>query len=127
MDNFKYQTLRDYYETWYRPDLQGIVIVGDIDVDQVEAKIKKIFSDIPAPTNAKERVYYPVNNNKEPIVIIEKDKELPNVQLLIFNKHDYTPLEQKNNLGYVVENYAKSFRITSYNVCYTKLLRTWLT
>lgn len=41
VDNFKYQTLRDYYETWYRPDLQGIVIVGDIDVDQVEAKIKK--------------------------------------------------------------------------------------
>ncbi|MBP6069300.1 MAG: insulinase family protein [Bacteroides sp.] len=124
VDNFKYQTLRDYYETWYRPDLQGIVIVGDIDVDQVEAKIKKIFSDIPAPTNAKERVYYPVNNNKEPIVIIEKDKELPNVQLLIFNKHDYTPLEQKNNLGYVVENYAKSLISNMLNARLNELVQT---
>lgn len=45
--NFKPQTLRDYYEKWYRPDLQGIVVVGDIDVDAIEAQIKKMFSDIP--------------------------------------------------------------------------------
>ena len=44
--NFKPQTLRDYYEKWYRPDLQGIVVVGDIDVDAIEAQIKKMFSDI---------------------------------------------------------------------------------
>jgi len=50
--NFKPQTLRDYYEAWYRPDLQGIVIVGDIDVDQIENKIKALFADIPAQPNA---------------------------------------------------------------------------
>ena len=54
--NFKPQTLRDYYEKWYRPDLQGIVIVGDIDVDAVEAKIKTMFADIPAQPNAAERI-----------------------------------------------------------------------
>lgn len=46
VDNFPYQALRDYYEKWYRPDQQGIVVVGDIDVDKIEAKIKKIFSPI---------------------------------------------------------------------------------
>lgn len=39
--NFKPQTLRDYYEKWYRPDLQGVIVVGDIDVDAVEAQIKR--------------------------------------------------------------------------------------
>lgn len=72
--NFKPQTLRDYYEKWYRPDLQGIVIVGDIDVDAVEAKIKTMFADIPAQPNAAERIYYPVADNKEPIICILKTR-----------------------------------------------------
>ena len=45
--NFKPQTLRDYYEKWYRPDLQGIVVVGDIDVDAIEAKSRKCFLIFP--------------------------------------------------------------------------------
>ena len=46
VDNFPHQALRDYYEKWYRPDLQGIIVVGDIDVDRIEAKIKEIFASI---------------------------------------------------------------------------------
>ena len=45
--NFKYQTLRDYYHKWYRPDLQAIAVVGDFDVDQMEKKVKELFSKIP--------------------------------------------------------------------------------
>ena len=49
VDNFPHQALRDYYEKWYRPDLQGIVVVGDIDVDRIEGKIKELFSKIEKP------------------------------------------------------------------------------
>ena len=35
VDNFPYQDLRDYYQKWYRPDLQAVVVVGDIDVDKM--------------------------------------------------------------------------------------------
>ncbi|WP_291530728.1 M16 family metallopeptidase [Bacteroides sp. UBA939] len=106
--NFKPQTLRDYYEKWYRPDLQGIVVVGDIDVDAIEAKIKEVFSDIPAQPNAAKREYYPVNDNKEPIVMIARDKEQSNIQAIIFNKHEATPDDQKGNVMYLVHNYATS-------------------
>ena len=75
VDNFPYQALRDYYEKWYRPDQQGIVVVGDIDVDKIEAKIKKIFSPIKMPDNPAEREYFQVPDNKETIVAIETDKE----------------------------------------------------
>lgn len=122
--NFKYQTLRDYYEKWYRPDLQGIVVVGDIDVDAIEAQIKKMFADIPAQPNAAERVYYPVNDNKEPLVIIEKDKEQPHIQALIFNKHEATPDEQKSNMGYLVENYATSLISSMLNARLNELTQT---
>lgn len=105
--NFKPQTLRDYYETWYRPDLQGIVVVGDIDVDQIEKKIKAVFADIPAQPNAPERIYYPVNDNTDPIIVIEKDKEQPNIQILLFNKHNATPHAQKVSMDYMIVNYLK--------------------
>lgn len=122
--NFKYQTLRDYYEKWYRPDLQGIVVVGDIDVDAIEAQIKKMFADIPAQPNAAERVYYPVADNKEPQVFIEQDKEQPYIQVLVFNKHEATPDEQKSGMGYLIENYAKSLISTMLNARLNELTQT---
>ena len=108
IDNFPYQALRDYYEAWYRPDQQGIVVVGDVDVDKVEAKIKEIFSPIPMPANAPERKYEQVPDNKEPIVTIAKDKEQPSTIIYIWHKHPATPNEAKGNLGYLVQNYLFS-------------------
>lgn len=106
VDNFPYQVLRDYYEKWYRPDQQGIIVVGDIDVDKVEAKIKEMFSPIEMPKNPAERIYYPVPDNKEPIVAIEKDKEQTNVVIYVFNKHDIIPNEAKGTMDYLVMKYA---------------------
>ena len=122
--NFPYQALRDYYETWYRPDLQAVVVVGDINVDEIEAKIKATFSDIPAQPEAQERIYYPVDNNEEPIIVIEQDKEQPYVQVMYFNKHEATPDSEKGNLGYMVEDYAKSMITTMINTRLSELLQT---
>ena len=122
--NFKPQTLRDYYEKWYRPDLQGIVVVGDIDVDAIESQIKKMFSDIPAQPNAAKREYYPVNDNKEPIVLVYQDKEQSNVQALIFNKHEATPDEQKGDMGYLVQNYATTLINNMLNARLNELVQT---
>ncbi len=122
--NFPHQVLRDYYETWYRPDLQGVVVVGDINVDEIEAKIKSMFSDIPAQPNAVERVYYPVNTNTEPIIIIEQDKEQPNIQALFFSKHETTPDSEKNNIGYLVYDYAKDLISNMLNARLSELLQT---
>ena len=105
IDNFPYQALRDYYEAWYRPDQQGIVVVGDIDVDKVEAKIKEMFSPIEMPANAPERKYEVVPDNKEPIITIAKDKEQPATLIYLWHKHPATPNEAKGNLGYMVQGY----------------------
>ena len=105
IDNFPYKALRDYYEAWYRPDQQGIVVVGDIDVDKVEAKIKELFSPIEMPANAPERKYEVVPDNKEPIITIAKDKEQPATLIYLWHKHPATPNEAKGNLGYLVQSY----------------------
>ena len=121
--NFKPQTLRDYYEKWYRPDLQGIMVVGDIDVDATEALIKKMFADIPAQPNGAKREYYPVNDNKEPIILVARDKEQPYVQTFIFNKHETTPREEKSNVGYLMQDYAATLITNMLNARLNELLQ----
>lgn len=108
VDNFPYQALRDYYEKWYRPDQQGIIVVGDIDVDKIEAKIKEIFSSIEMPQNPAVREYLPVADNKEPIVAFGKDKEQTTTNVQIYYKHAAFPNDQKNTVQYMVQNYMIS-------------------
>ncbi len=106
VDKFPYQDLRDYYEKWYRPDLQGIVVVGDIDVDRIEGKIKEIFSDIKMPENPAERIYYPVPDNKEPIIAVGTDPEQQNAVVEIMFKSEATPDSLKGSLDYLMGDYV---------------------
>ena len=115
VDNFPYQDLRDYYQKWYRPDLQAIIVVGDINVDKMEKKIKKIFSPIPMPKKAAQRIYYPVSDNDRMIVDIEKDKEQPIVLCHIYQKRDATPDSEKNTAKYLRDDYIDGLISTMLN------------
>ena len=108
INNFEHQEIRDYYEKWYRPDLQGIIIVGDIDVDKVEEKVKALFSKIEMPADAAERVYFPVPDNEETIVSIATDKEATRTSLMLFYKHEPLPDEIKLSQAGFVLNYIKN-------------------
>lgn len=112
VDNFPYQALRDYYESWYRPDQQGIIVVGDIDVDRIEGKIKEMFSDIEMPADAPERVYFPVPDNEGTIYAIGADKEQQNSLVWLYFKSDPFPKEMKGNMSYLVQKYVMNM-ITS--------------
>lgn len=108
VDNFKPQALRDYYEAWYRPDLQGIVVVGDIDVDYIEGKIKEIFSPIKMPKNAKERVYPAVPDYNKTVYGIGHDKEM-NVNVIEMSwLSDPLPQELRNTQIYYMTQYMQS-------------------
>lgn len=105
VDNFPYQVLRDYYEAWYRPDQQGIIVVGDIDVDRIENKIKELFSPIKMPENAPVREYLEVADNDDTIYAVGADKEMTNTIVEIMFKTDAMPFDQRNTLNYVVMQY----------------------
>ena len=93
INNFTYDALRDYYKKWYGPDNQAIIVVGDIDVDQIEQKIKALWADVPARVNRGERPLYSVDDNKEPIVAIVRDKEAQNTRIELEFKKDKLPRE----------------------------------
>lgn len=102
INNFKPEEIRAYYHKWYRPDLQGIIVVGDFDLDEMEQKVKALFSPIKLEEERAERVYYPVPDNKEPLVAVATDKEARSTQIMLFYKHDPLPEELKNTqMGYI--------------------------
>lgn len=108
IENFKYDELRQYYHKWYRPDLQGLVIVGDINVDEIEAKIKDLFAGIKMPENPAPYEFYPVPDNYEPIYVIDKDKEMAQGIVSIYFKQDILPLEMRNTQAELISSLFQS-------------------
>lgn len=103
INNFAYDTLRAFYHRWYRPDLQAIVVVGDIDVDRVEAKVKEMWKDIPKRVNPDVRQTYPVQPNEKPIVAILTDDEAKNSRVSITYRHAPLPDQIKaSEYGYLI-------------------------
>jgi zinc protease len=65
LENFAPETVRRFYEDWYRPDLMAVIAVGDFDVAYVEKAIREHFSRIPARQNPRPRTYFEVPGHAE--------------------------------------------------------------
>lgn len=87
IENCPHDTLRAFYKTWYRPDLMAVVIVGDIDPNLAEEKVKAYFDTIPKAHNPRTRLEYNVPDNDEPLISVETDKEASGYNATIFYKH----------------------------------------
>ena len=96
LETFKRESLVNFYETWYRPDNQALIVVGDIDPDQILTKIQKLFADIPAPVNPKAKDVIKIPDNAEPIVGAVTDPESPNSEVTILWKSEPLPREFNN-------------------------------
>lgn len=112
VDNFEHKALRDYYKKWYRPDLQGIVIVGNVDVDHVEQYIKQCWKDLPRKKNLAERFSVEVPDNEAPIVAIAHDAESQKNSLKISYKTDVTPIAQRNTTENMRDSYVTALAVS---------------
>ena len=102
LKSFDQQALVNFYKKWYRPEYQALVIVGDIDVNQIESKIKALMADIPAsPADAAQKVMHTVPATEQPIVSIFTDPEMTQSSVMMFARRDALPKEYKNTIvGY---------------------------
>ena len=118
INNFAYDALRDYYKKWYGPDNQAIIVVGDIDVDQIEQKIKALWADVPARANRGERPLYSVNDNVEPIVAIVRDKEAQYTRIELEFKKDQLPVQLRGTnvaSGFIANSERRLLNISQTN------------
>ena len=114
------ETLRAYFRKWYRPDNQAVIIVGDIDVDHVEAQIKKLFGGIKVPADAAKIIPVEVPDNDQAIYVVDKDKEQQMDLLQIFMKHDATPDSLKNGVDYLLKGYMDNLFASMINARFSE-------
>ena len=122
LQTFRPESLHNFYKTWYRPDLQALMVVGDVDVDYVEAKIKEIFADIPAAENPKPKDVIMIPGNKEPVIGVLTDPEEGSYSATLLWKGDATPKELNNTVvGMLLEN-VKSIISLVFNERFTDVV-----
>ncbi|RJE72090.1 pitrilysin family protein [Reichenbachiella sp. MSK19-1] len=86
LESFEREAIVRFYEDWYRPDLMAVVAVGDIDVDQMEERIKTHFGGLANPKSERVRTNYDLPENDEPLVAITSDPEATNIVFNIMYK-----------------------------------------
>jgi zinc protease len=114
LENFKPEKIKKFYKDWYRPDLMAVVVVGDIDVAEMEKKIKEHFSSYENPKNERPRKVYDVPNHKETFVAVESDKEASSSQVQLVYK-DYAAPKVMVTINDFKEYVAKGLFTTMLN------------
>jgi len=117
LESFEYETLRTFYKDWYRPNLMAVVAVGDFDVDEIEKKIKKHFTNIKNPENEKPREIHAVPDNEDMGVMVLTDKEARTAMLRIQYLQDRTYDES------TVNGYRETVKNQIYNTMLSTRLR----
>ncbi|ANQ52878.2 insulinase family protein (plasmid) [Flammeovirga sp. MY04] len=105
------EALRRFYKDWYRPNLATLLVVGDVDVVEIEQRIKDTFETINNPVKTKERVYYGVNNHDNTLIKRINDKEITSTTIRIINK---IPKRKEQTLN--------AFKIKVANILYTYMI-----
>ena len=123
IENFNKNDFLSFYKQWYIPEYQAIIISGDVDVVKIEAKIKKIFSDLQKSEKQKPKELYVVTDNDFPIISIAKDKEEKNTTLIIYYKLDPPPLLYNGTIADITFNYSKEVISQVMNERFSELLK----
>ncbi len=116
IDNFSRQTLLDYYHKWYRPDLQAIIVTGDIEINDIEKRIKERFSTIPKVENGAVRESYTIPVNKRPIVGFHTDPESKALSVRLTIKHPHKPSEVKHTYESLYDELLKNLFLDMFKV-----------
>jgi zinc protease len=105
ISNFRPEQLRAYYHKWYRPDLQAVIVIGDVNVDAVEKKIEQLFGQIPVPEHAATRPRFSTGKSSGPVLAMATDKEIDNVSVdLYWKQHG----DEGGNKGQLLREIAGS-------------------
>lgn len=114
LENFTYDKVISFYKDWYRPNLMSVIVVGDIDVAEMEQKIKDHFENYKNPVNEKPRKTFEVPNHKETFIAIESDKEAAQTQIQLLYK-DSGLRKISKNIGDLKEELVEGLFSTMLN------------
>ena len=109
IQNFKPKTIRDFYHKWYRTDLEAVAIVGDFDVKDMEERVKRILSSVPAIKNPEPRPFFEIPAHDEIYYGLATDPEATSSSIEIALIKEGVPAAKKNTHAYLKENLIVGF------------------
>lgn len=121
INNFPPDTLRAYYQKWYRPDQQAVIVVGDIDVKYVERQIRRYWSDVPKAKNYGIRPIYQIDDNKEPLFSVVRDKEANYTRIELDFKKKAQSKMLKNTVLYQLYDIMNTLACVMFNTRQSEL------
>jgi zinc protease len=123
LEKFNYESLNRFYKDWYRPNLMCVIVVGDIDVAEMEQKIISHFSNYQNPKNERPRKTFEVPNHKETFVAIESDKEETSASVQLMYK-DYGAPKTVTTIGDLKNNFAEGLFSSIINTRFRELVNS---
>lgn len=93
IEGFDHETLRNFHRKWYRPNLQALIIVGDVDVARMEQRVKDLFADLENPADAPERTEYSIPLTAGNQFMAITDAEMPQTVVQVIVKHPETEVK----------------------------------
>ncbi len=106
--NFEPEVLRAFYYKWYRPDLEAIAIVGDIDPEMLEEKIRELFVTVPMPEDAEPLPRFDIPEHDEIYYVVATDKEATQVGINVITLLPPVDSDYQKSYGYLRENLLTS-------------------
>jgi zinc protease len=128
--NASAETIRRFYEDWYRPNLQAIIVVGDVDVKSTEILIEQVFGNLTNPVKERKREAYgvPLLNKNQFMAVIDEEKADVSIQILykrakvgLSSVLDYQRELQNRLLSRMIERRRQSFVRTEKDAAFTNL------
>ena len=112
LSTFKPEVLKRFYRDWYRPDLQTVVIVGDIDPQEMLGLVQENFASLPAREKPRPREDFLVPDYLVPQAVVATDKEYPENSLTVLWKK---PVQKVQTLGQYEEDLKRDLFYTMLN------------
>ena len=113
LKHFQPKNLKRFKNDWYRPDLQAVIVVGDVDLDTAEFLIKKKFSDLTNPKNNRERINYEIELDGKNQYLAVSDIEQPNINIqVLFKRHKY-PIESEEDYVNIIKEQLLNYMLDS--------------
>ena len=120
LETFEHEALRRFYREWYRPDLMGVVAVGDFDAAEVEALLIEHFDGISAPESPRERTEYLVPVQEGTLFAIITDEELTSTSVAVYHK---MPLDDDETIGGYRQRMVERLYLGMLNLRFSEIAR----